>query len=222
MAKASQRRVARLLGINQKTVARKVAFLALQSQKSRFNFLKSYKNNKAFSLQFDDMVTFEHTKCKPVAISLLVEEKTRKILDFEVSPMAANGKLAVISRRKYGKRTDGRRKAWLRLFKRAQDFVSPEARFKSDEHPLYPSVLKEYFPNSTHKRFKGRRGCVVGQGELKSGGFDPIFDLNHSCAMIRDAVARLVRRTWCTTKNLEGLRAHLEIYIDYHNRCLTS
>ena len=221
LAKASQRRIAKLLKINQKTVARKVHFLALQSKKTRFKFLNDLKSKKVTNLQFDDMVSFEHTKCKPIAISLLVEEKSRKILDFEVSEMSAGGKLAAISREKYGPRKDGRKKAWLRLFKRTQSIAEQGAYFKSDEHPLYPVVLRKYFPKATHERFKGRRGCVVGQGELKTGGFDPLFSLNHTCAMIRDSVGRLVRRTWCTTKRLENLRDHLEIYVDYHNNQLT-
>ena len=222
LAKASQRRIAKLLNINRKTVDRKVRFLALQSKKARFKFLNFYKEQKLKNLQFDDMVSFEHTKCKPLAISLIVEESSRKILDFEVSKMSAGGKLALISREKYGPRLDGRKKAWLKLFKRSSLFIATDAHFKSDEHPLYPVVLRKHFPKSTHERFKGRRGCVVGQGELKAGGFDPLFSLNHTCAMIRDSVGRLVRRTWCTTKNLDGLRDHLEIYIGYHNSQLTN
>ena len=221
LAKASQRRIAKLLKINRKTVARKIEFLALQSKKSRFKFLHSLRSQKVQDLQFDDMVSFEHTKCKPLAISLLVEEGSRKVLDFEVSEMSAGGKLAAISRARYGVRRDGRKEAWLRLFKRSRQFVCSTAHFKSDEHPLYPKVLSKHFPKAIHERFKGRRGCVVGQGELKAGGFDPLFSLNHTCAMIRDSVGRLVRRTWCTTKKLENLRDHIEIYVDYHNSQLT-
>ena len=30
---------------------------------------------------------------------------------------------------------------------------------------------------------KGRRGCVIGQGELKRGGYDPLFALNLNYAL---------------------------------------
>jgi len=53
---------------------------------------------------------------------------------------------------------------------------------------------------------KGRRECVVGQGELKGGGFDPLFSLNHTCAMIRAHVSRLFRRTWNTQSESTGLK----------------
>ena len=108
-AKASKRRIAHLLKINRKTVDRKVKFLGIKHKKSRFKFLENYKINKASKVQFDDLVTFEHTKLKPVAISLMVEESTRKILDYEVSQMAANGRLASLSRKKYGRRKARRR-----------------------------------------------------------------------------------------------------------------
>lgn len=219
--KASQRKIALLIGINVKTVARKYKFLGLRSKKLRVAQLEKYRINKATQVQFDDLVTFEHTKCKPVAISLLVEEKTRKILDFEVSQMSANGKLASISRKKYGLRVDQRREGWKRLFKRAQRVVSPEACFKSDEHPMYPGLVKEYFPKALHKRYKGRRARTTGQGELKVGGFDPIFNLNHNCAMLRDHIGQLVRKTWCTTKKMDSLNTLLEIYVEGHNRMLT-
>jgi len=38
---------------------------------------------------------------------------------------------------------------------------------------------------ATHRTVKGRRGSIAGQGELKKIGFDPLFSLNHTCAMLR-------------------------------------
>ena len=66
----------------------------------------------------------------------------------------------------------------------------------------------------------GGRGCVTGQGELKKLRFDPLFALNHTCAMLRANINRLFRRTWCTTKKKERLEQHLAVYMDFHNRIL--
>lgn len=202
-------------------MARKLTFLGLKAHENRQNMLLLYRKAPAQNVQFDDMITFQHTKLKPVAISLIVEDKTRKILDFEVSSMAANGKLAALSVKKYGKRKDERKMRWRSLFERSQNYISDQALMESDEHPFYPKLVKRYFPQAQHKTYKGRRACVVGQGELKAHGKDPLFSLNHSCAMIRDSIGRLVRRTWCTTKNLNMLRTQLEIYIDFHNSEIT-
>jgi hypothetical protein len=60
----------------------------------------------------------------------------------------------------------------------------------------------------------------VGQGELKRGGFDPLFSLNHTAAMFRDRLKRLSRRTWCTTKRPDRLQLLLDLYAWYHNELL--
>jgi hypothetical protein len=51
----------------------------------------------------------------------------------------------------------------------------------------------------------------VGQGELKRGGFDPLFSLNHTAAMFRDRLKRLSHRTWCTTKRPDRLQLLLDL-----------
>ncbi|HEY8279241.1 MAG TPA: transposase, partial [Bdellovibrionota bacterium] len=77
-----------------------------------------------------------------------------------------------------------------------------------------------HFPKALHKTYEGKRGAQGGQGELKKVKFDPLFSLNHTCAMFRANVNRLFRKTWCTTKRIDRLRAHLMIYAHYHNRHL--
>jgi hypothetical protein len=135
--------------------------------------------------------------------------------------MPANGPLATISLEKYGKRKDERAQKASALFSEIAPLVSPRVEIESDQNPKYPAWLKPHFPTATHRAFKGRRGCVVGQGELKKIGFDPLFALNHTAAMLRANVNRLFRRTWCTTKRIDRLEAHLWIYLRYHNRVLT-
>jgi hypothetical protein len=219
----SQRRIAIVLGINLKTVERKFLFLAKQAQMSRLTYLRSIQmsEGKIERILFDEMETFERSKCLPLSIPLVVEAKTRKILGFRVAKMPAKGLLAPISLKKYGPRRDLRPQAAHDLFTELRSAIADSPTILTDKNPKYPGWLTPHFGNATHITTKGRRGCVVGQGELKSGGFDPLFGLNHTCAMIRANVNRLVRRTWATTKKPERLMAHLEIYAQYHNRVLT-
>ncbi len=77
-AVVSMRETARVLKINKKTVHRKLLFLGPKAQKDLVKFNNSLP--KAKEVLFDDMETFEHTKCKPVSIGLMVEEGTRRIL----------------------------------------------------------------------------------------------------------------------------------------------
>jgi hypothetical protein len=168
------------------------------------------------------METFEHTKCKPLSITLAVEEKTRRILGFQVSKMPAKGLLAKISRKKYGVRKDERPLGRKALFETLTRIVIPKAQIKSDQNPHYPSDVSRHFPKAHYITFKGKRGCVVGQGELKKTGFDPLFSLNHTCAVLRERVNRLKRRTWSTTKKPERLTLHIALAALHHNQNLPS
>jgi hypothetical protein len=135
--------------------------------------------------------------------------------------MPAKGPLAPISLKKYGPREDDRPAIVHTLLAELERIVAPNARFLTDQNPKYPGWIRAHFPKADHQAVKGRRGCIVGQGELKKIGFDPLFDLNHTCAMLRANINRLFRRTWCTTKRRDRLEAHIEIYLQYHNSSLT-
>ncbi|MFK8138619.1 MAG: hypothetical protein AB8E15_09690 [Bdellovibrionales bacterium] len=213
---SSLRSAAKNLNITYNTIVRKLDFLA---KKARFMERKRVENLKGLQeIQFDDMETFEHSKLKPLSITVAVQKKTRLLLGANVSSMPAKGLIAAKSRKKYGHRIDGRKKQREKLLKKLLPVLDPEVIFETDEHPHYPKGIKKYYPKATHITFKGRRGCVVGQGELKAGGFDPLFSLNHTCAMLRYRVSRLIRRTWVTTKDPARLQDHIDIYIHYHNR----
>jgi transposase-like protein len=214
----SQRRSARLLKVTRKTIARKLLFLAKKLRE---------ENRRAFlqgplieGFQFDDLETFEHTKLKPLSVTMAVEKATRRILGFEVSSMPAKGYLAKLSYKKYGKRADRRAEGRKRLFSALKEKVLSGALIESDSSPHYPGPVKEFFPHATHKTTLGGRAAIVGQGELKKLRFDPLFALNHTYAMQRANVNRLFRKTWCTTKDPERLRDHIELYVHYHNQVL--
>ena len=214
----SQRRIAKIYRISRTTVKRKLEFLAKQARLSQENWLKS---QSLFSdLQFDDLETFEHTKCKPITVTLMVENKTRKILGFKVARIPAKGLLAKIAKRKYGFRKNESFKLRDELFKELKPKVSAQARFQSDSHPQYGHLVQKHFPQAKHDLFLGVRGAITGQGELKKIKYDPLFSINHTFAMLRYCINRLVRKTWCTTKKLEALEDHIALYVDFHNQVL--
>jgi hypothetical protein len=200
---------------------RRFRFLATQARAQHTQWLKQYEKKPLSSIQFDDLETSEHSKCKPLSVALAVDPIHRKILRFEVSQMPAKGKLAAIAVRKYGYRKDDRPQGWDRLMVGLKSCVTTHATFASDENPHYPKHVLKHHPEVKHVTVKGGRGAIVGQGELKKLKFDPLFSLNHSCAMLRANLNRLFRRTWCTTKTRVGLIDHLYLYIVYHNLVLT-
>jgi transposase-like protein len=216
----SQRRLAILLQVNPKTIVRKFRIMAARARAEHEERLIELASAPLAQIQFDDLETFEHTKCKPLSVALAVNKKNREILSFQVSRMPAKGKLAEISRRKYGYRKDERGKGWDRLFQVLRAVTKLDACFESDQNPHYPRFLRRHLREVNHVQHPGARGAVTGQGELKKLAFDPLFALNHTCAMLRANLNRLFRRTWCTTKTVQGLIDHLSIYLRYHNTVL--
>jgi transposase-like protein len=219
----SLNRIALLLGLDRKTVVRKFLFLAAQAKKERLQSLKALaqQKEKIGALHFDELESFERSKCLPLSIPLAVVPGCRKILAFRVGRMPAKGPLAALSRMKYGPRPDERASLADSLFAEIGPLLDPKVQITTDQNPKYPGWIKKRLPQARHKKVKGRRGCGVGQGELKKIGFDPLFDLNHTAAMLRANINRLFRRTWCTTKRMERLEAHIELYVRFHNRVLT-
>jgi transposase-like protein len=214
----SQRRLALLLRTNRKTIVRKFIFLGLHAHHL---FVQHREQCPPCSeVEFDDLETFEHTKLKPLSVTMMVESGGRRIIGFRVARMSAKGLLAKKALKKYGPRKDERWRQRERLFNEVKPFVALNALIKSDESPHYTEPVRRHFPNSVHRQYKGQRGCVTGQGELKAVGFDPLFSLNHSFAMLRANINRLFRRTWNTTKRPERLALHIAIYAVYHNLVL--
>ena len=216
----SQRRMATLLQVNPKTVVRKFRIMAARARVEHEVRLNDLAQSPLSEIQFDDLETFEHTKCKPLSVTLAVNKNTREIIGFQVSRMPASGRLAEISRRKYGYRKDERPKGWDHLFKILRPVVQAGACLESDQNPHYPKFIRRHLKGVSHIAYPGARGAITGQGELKKLIFDPLFALNHTCAMLRANLNRLFRRTWCTTKKPEGLIDHLSIYLRYHNTVL--
>ena len=147
------------------TVSRKLKFLASLARTQ--NFQQRVRYSEVLELQFDDLETIEHSKMKPLSVTLAVEKHSRYMMGFEVSRMPAKGLLAKKAIKKYGYRKDERKDGRERLFRRIERIVSESCLIESDENPHYPESVKEYFPESVHETFKGRRGCVTGQGELR-------------------------------------------------------
>lgn len=219
-SQVSQRRCAILLKTTRKTVARKFRFMARQSAIANDDRTKEIRLAPIEEIQFDDLITSIHTKCKPASVSIAVNGRTREILGMEVSEIPARHPLVEVSVKKYGTRRDERPAALSRLFRYLKNFCPPNMVLRSDCDPEYPSHVQVHFPHSNYLQVRSRRARTAGFGELKRIGMDPLFSLNHTCAMLRANLNRLARKTWCTTKTKIGLILHLELYRHYHNTVL--
>jgi transposase-like protein len=74
----SIRRIAFNLHVNRKTVARKLLSLGFEAEQLFHE--ANHRHPPSRVIEFDDLETFEHTKCKPLSITLAVQKRTRRIL----------------------------------------------------------------------------------------------------------------------------------------------
>ena len=63
------------------------------------DLLKNLQKTPIYNLQFDDFITSDHTKMKPLSVSIAVDATKRIILGAEVSRIPAFGHLAEKSRK---------------------------------------------------------------------------------------------------------------------------
>ena len=214
----SQRRSAKLCKLSSRTVARKLIYLAKKAREENQEFLRQLENDKVEHLQFDDLITYEHTKLKPLSVSVAVDAKRRYILGAEVAIIPSFGHLAKLSRRKYGKRINEHREKLHALFMKIAPAIEFNAIVKSDEHNEYKGMVNKFLPKSNYSQHKGERATVAGLGELKKNFRDPLFPINHTLAMLRANINRLFRRTWCSTKSIKSFCDHLQIFIYFYNQ----
>lgn len=205
----SLRACARNIGMTKNNTYKKFLWFGALAQSIKKNLLM-----QAEVLFFDEMQTFEHTKCKPLSVALMVNEKY-EILDIQVAEMPSTGKLAEISLRKYGPRNDHREEALQKLFQNIKSaLTTAPVLIKSDGHPSYPKFVKQYFPEIKYEQHsrseKERHRDRLHESHTKRE-YDPMFELNQRCAKIRSDIKRLARRTWCTTKRWVNLQRHLDL-----------
>lgn len=213
----SMRACAYHLKVSQKTIERKLIYLANKARKKQLDFLDILKQNPVQQVQFDDLISSIHTKLKPVSVSVVIDSKNYTVLGAEVAEIPAFGKLAKISRKKYGRRQNLHPIVLRNLLSKVRNVIDPNSFIKTDEHKQYPIIIKDLFPKARHQVFKSMPASVAGMGELKTKKYDPLFAINHTLASFRYGIDRFIRKTWCTSKSQKHLQMHIDIFIDYYN-----
>ena len=166
---------------------------------------------------FDEMESIEHTKLKPLTIALAVNEKYQ-ILGVQVGSIPAKGHLANISYKKYGYRANESLTKTDALLQNIKNQLTRSPKLiKSDAKPTYKTLVTKAFSSVRYEQHLSRSNKEKRREQkyLKSEKHihDPLFEVNHICAVLRDHIKRLARRSWCTTKIKEHLELALYLYI---------
>lgn len=212
----SLRGVSRILGLTYYNTYKKFLWFK--------NLVEEHKKSLTFSareIQFDEMESIHHTKCKPLSLVVVLNEKYQ-IMSAKVAEIPAKGRLAEFSRKKYGLRKNERVQKLCEAFDEVSERLTNRPMFiKSDAHPVYRKIVESYFPDCLYRQFsrKSKKDKLRERmhENLHKKRYDPIFVVNHKCAVLRDRIKRLVRRNWCTTKKVENLQLHLDLLICLHS-----
>lgn len=208
----SQRRMAIVLGVNLKTIVRKFLFLSKLARREHERRIASGEL-KTSHAQFDEMETFEHTRMKPISVALAVRAKTGEILEVQCAQMAFKGPLAAQAREKYGPREDQSGAAIKKTLTTLSLCSALVFALTTDADPRYLNQVRRELPTATHHSIKRR---FVKRDRRNAE--DHLFTLNYTAAKIRNDLSRMGRKTWVTTKKVERLQAHLDLYIAFNNK----
>ena len=156
--------------------------------------------------QMDEIETFErHRVLRPLTVGLLVDAESHYVMAFAVGRMRSRGSSSPGSRRRrevfealHGRRPSESGKVVRSCLRRLR---GGRVQLLTDRKPLYATAVAALFPG-------GEVEHVTISGKLPKGPANPLFVVNHAAAMARYGMSRLIRRTWCTTKDRRRLRLH--------------
>ena len=213
----TQRRLAKVLGVNLKTIVRKFLFLAQNAELLHLEKL-SQQEFDVTHCQFDEMLSFEHTRLKPLSIALSVQKKDSKLVAIEVAQSHYQGVLSSIALRKYGLRPDQSHEARRKVLLTLQSQIKESCTLISDAKPVYRTEVANYVPGAKLEQVKNRGGRLQRLLKAKRRNFqDPLFELNLVAAKIRHDLSRMARKVWVTTKRQDRLQKHLMLFLASQN-----
>lgn len=224
---STQRRTALELNVSRGTIARYCVLLGRLAMREHAHWMKTsfiiQGAGQIAGFQFDEMSSFEHSKYKSLSIAVAVEAKTLNIVGFSVSKCPPQKHYTGHAQVLYGARKNQRTRGIRQLIAGVSPFLANSFVVETDQCPIYSKLIKSMprgEKQSTHVSYKSRKAIASGFGEVKVGYKDPLFPVNHSCAMLRANASRLIRKTWSTTKKRTRLYYHLAIVIHFINRVL--
>jgi transposase-like protein len=215
ISKVTHRQSARLLDCDRKTVAQRLDLLGRHCQ--QWHHARLARQTLQGTFQLDELETFEHNRrLQPLTVPVLIQRSSYFLVDLAVAPLPCRGGLGPADRSRkaqrealYGKRRSGSRAAVESCLTSLAGCLGGHSRLESDSKTAYTSSVRRVL------------GSVVTQVEHSGRGRrdygHPLFPINHTLAMLRDGVSRLVRRSWAASKRGQRLLQHLWIWACWRN-----
>jgi hypothetical protein len=215
------RQTSRILGCSRSTIAHRLELIGKHCERfHRWRVSRARDRHlRSVAFQLDELETFEHSRrLAPVTMPVLVERRTFFIVDLKTAALPARGGLRAADRarkesreRLHGRRRSGSMKAVERCFEALDSVRSGKSplRVQTDRKASYAAILNRRFGGDLlHERYpSGARRDYR----------NPLFPINHTLAMMRDGISRLVRRTWAASKLKQRLERHAWIWAVWRN-----
>ncbi len=222
VSKVTHRQTARLLEVDRKTIHRRLHRFAPALHDLHRGVLDCARDAGGIrgSFSLDELETFEGSRrlC-PVTVPALIERRSLFVVHLETGMLGARGHIGKreIAKRAERERTIGKRRSESRAmvgrcFARLAVCHRPHGMVEvvTDKKRAYRTELKRFFPN--------RVGAHITESSRRARNrSNPLFAINHTFAMMRDQVSRLVRRSWGASKDRKALKRHLWIWAAWRN-----
>jgi len=220
VSKCTLRKCARNHGVRRETIERRVIRFGNHCQQLNRWALDRQRvphiPHESFSM--DELESFETDRLlKPVTMPLLIERESRYILHAEVAPLPARKPLSARNQRRLAalEKIEGvRQSGSLAAVKSTLEQLAkrvPEGPLVvvTDKKTTYASELKRIFgERAVHEQVSSKE---------RRDEHNSLFPINHTLAMARDCVAKLVRRSWAHAKRAARLELHTWIWIAFRN-----
>jgi hypothetical protein len=221
ISKVTQRQAARNLECTRKTVVHRLSLLSEHSRAFHDRALENVIRRGGLSgdFQLDELESHENSRrLSPLTMPVLIEIHSYFVLHHEVATLPCRGKLKprelekkLERERREGRRRSQSRAAVERCFRKLAEVHAPGRviMVSTDHKSTYPAVMRHVMPDS-HHHVQHSSTAVRNYG-------NPLFPINHTLAMLRDGMSRLVRRSWGASKQRIWLDRHAWIWTAYRN-----
>lgn len=218
VSKVTQRQAARILRLDRKTIHHRIRLFSAALREFHWAHLDRARETRslagAFSL--DELETYEHDRrLMPLTVPVLIHRSSRFVVGAEVGRLPARGNLRPFDqarRRTRGPRPNESSMAVRGCLEQLRRALHPShlIEITTDRKASYRPLIKQTFPGrlAVHVRESSRRTRNTS---------NVLFQINLTLAMMRDQIARLVRRTWAASKLRSMLRRHVWIWIAWRN-----
>lgn len=210
LSKVTLRQIARTEGCKFATVARRLPLFASHFELLQMRNLCEHPGaleQEGIHFAFDELETFEQNRiAKPLTVPVVIEGRTGFIIHSEVGTLPARRKSESASERR-----NESPEVVLRCLKAVAKHLNPQTKptFVSDRKSVYVKALQTAFPGGfVHQRISSQEPRDT---------TNPLFGINHTFAMMRDNISRLVRRNWGHSKLAARQRDHDWLYAGYRN-----